>query len=114
MNERMDASFGVHMDEFVLVWASATSMLMRDLTLGGAKSFGSAHVLHMMLNEYLLLVLETQKLHVFEEELTNDMWKCYKYRNLGTQKVFSIYVFPRSAKLICYSYEHRLCSGRDT
>ncbi|XP_064601308.1 DNA-binding protein RFX6-like [Liolophura sinensis] len=55
--------------EFLLQWAVYNSFIMRDLTLLSASSFGSFHLIHMMLDEYVFLVMETQLHQLKEAEL---------------------------------------------
>ncbi|XP_063956699.1 transcription factor RFX4-like [Lytechinus pictus] len=40
--------------KFLLTWSTFTSKVIRDLTIGSAPSFGSFHILHLMLEQYLL------------------------------------------------------------
>ncbi|XP_071505092.1 transcription factor RFX4-like [Diadema antillarum] len=40
--------------KFLLTWSIMSTKVMRDLTLNSAPSFGSFHVLHLVLEEYLL------------------------------------------------------------
>ncbi|KAK7476909.1 hypothetical protein BaRGS_00031848, partial [Batillaria attramentaria] len=47
--------------DFLLQWAMFGALLMKELTLHNAASFGSFHLMHVMLNEYVFLVLETQR-----------------------------------------------------
>ncbi|XP_025085503.1 DNA-binding protein RFX6-like [Pomacea canaliculata] len=47
--------------DFLLQWAMFGSLLMKELTLHNAISFGAFHLLHVMLDEYVFLVLETQR-----------------------------------------------------
>ncbi|XP_050410902.1 DNA-binding protein RFX6 [Patella vulgata] len=51
---------------------------MRDLTLHSASSFGSFHLLHMMLDEYTFLVLETQNELIREHTLQTNLQKHMK------------------------------------
>ncbi|XP_078698214.1 DNA-binding protein RFX6-like [Branchiostoma floridae x Branchiostoma belcheri] len=59
--------------DFLLQWAFTTSKIMRDLTLMSAPSFGSFHLLHMMLDEYVYLVVETQQANTMEVDLLNNL-----------------------------------------
>ncbi|KAL3842713.1 hypothetical protein ACJMK2_020701 [Sinanodonta woodiana] len=61
--------------EFLLHWAAFGSLLLRDLTLHNAKSFGSFHLIHMMFDEYVFLVMETQQEQELEKELQQTLQK---------------------------------------
>eukprot|EP00057_Strongylocentrotus_purpuratus_P018571 XP_011673045.1 PREDICTED: transcription factor RFX4-like [Strongylocentrotus purpuratus] len=40
--------------KFLLTWSTFTSKVIRDLTIGSAPSFGSFHILQLMLEQYIL------------------------------------------------------------
>ncbi|XP_041366889.1 DNA-binding protein RFX6-like [Gigantopelta aegis] len=63
---------------FLLQWALFGSLLMRDLTLNSASSFGSFHLVHMMLDEYVFLVFETQQDQEREDRLQKDVQRHMK------------------------------------
>ncbi|XP_033645716.1 DNA-binding protein RFX6-like, partial [Asterias rubens] len=56
---------------FMLKWTFFTSKIVRDLTLKSAVSFGSLHVVHMMLTEYTFLVIESQHDKQTHENMVN-------------------------------------------
>ncbi|XP_048242629.1 DNA-binding protein RFX6-like [Haliotis rufescens] len=64
--------------EFLLNWALIGSLVMRDLTLNSASSFGSFHLIHMMLDEYVFLVMETQNEMSRETQLQKSVQKHMK------------------------------------
>ncbi|KAK6189745.1 hypothetical protein SNE40_001742 [Patella caerulea] len=64
--------------DFLLQWSLIGSLIMRDLTLHSASSFGSFHLLHMMLDEYTFLVLETQNELIREHTLQTNLQKHMK------------------------------------
>ncbi|XP_072163038.1 DNA-binding protein RFX6-like [Diadema setosum] len=45
---------------FLMSWSFVTGRLMAELTLRSVKSFGHFHLIHLMLQEYALLAIETQ------------------------------------------------------
>ncbi|XP_070566818.1 DNA-binding protein RFX6-like isoform X2 [Ptychodera flava] len=64
--------------DFLLTWSFFTSRVMRDLTLHSAASFGSFHLIHMMFDEYVFLVMETQQNQLDEADLQKNIQKHMK------------------------------------
>ncbi|XP_013406929.1 DNA-binding protein RFX6 [Lingula anatina] len=64
--------------EFLLLWSLFGSLIVRDLTLHSAASFGPFHLLHIMFDEYVFLVMETQQAQVREMELQQAVRKSMK------------------------------------
>ncbi|KAK3102356.1 hypothetical protein FSP39_010766, partial [Pinctada imbricata] len=71
-------SFKEKASRFLLQWETFCSLFMRDLTLQGATSFGSFHLLRIMCDEYIFLVLETQQDHQKEQILQKNVQKYMK------------------------------------
>lgn len=59
-------SFKKRASAFLLNWSFFGARVMHNLTLNNAKAFGSFHLIRMLLDEYVLLAVETQ-LHVEKE-----------------------------------------------
>ncbi|KAM8846114.1 LOW QUALITY PROTEIN: DNA-binding protein RFX6 [Synchiropus picturatus] len=57
--------------DFLLRWSFFGARVMHSLTLNNASSFGSFHLIRMLLDEYILLALETQFNNHKEQELQN-------------------------------------------
>nr|XP_006821615.1 PREDICTED: DNA-binding protein RFX6-like [Saccoglossus kowalevskii] len=64
--------------QFLLHWSFFTSRVMRDLTLRSAPSFGSFHLIHMMFDEYVFLVMETQQNQFDETSMQKNVKKYMK------------------------------------
>uniref|UniRef100_A0A2K6N2B9 DNA-binding protein RFX6 n=1 Tax=Rhinopithecus bieti TaxID=61621 RepID=A0A2K6N2B9_RHIBE len=57
--------------DFLLKWSFFGARVMHNLTLNNASSFGSFHLIRMLLDEYILLAMETQFNNDKEQELQN-------------------------------------------
>ncbi|CAL8315956.1 unnamed protein product [Lota lota] len=57
--------------DFLLRWSFLGARVMHSLTLNNACSFGSFHLIRMLLDEYILLALETQFNNDKEQDLQN-------------------------------------------
>ncbi|XP_076874011.1 DNA-binding protein RFX6 [Brachyhypopomus gauderio] len=57
--------------DFLLKWSFFGARVMHNLTLNNATSFGSFHLIRMLLDEYILLAIETQFSNDKEQELQN-------------------------------------------
>uniref|UniRef100_A0A3B4B7Y4 DNA-binding protein RFX6 n=1 Tax=Periophthalmus magnuspinnatus TaxID=409849 RepID=A0A3B4B7Y4_9GOBI len=64
--------------DFLLRWSFFGARVMHNLTLNNASSFGSFHLIRMLLDEYILLALETQFNNDHEQELRNLLDKYMK------------------------------------
>ncbi|XP_070595678.1 DNA-binding protein RFX6 [Erythrolamprus reginae] len=70
--------------DFLLKWSFFGARVMHNLTLNNASSFGSFHLIRMLLDEYILLAMETQFHNDKEQELQNLLDKYMK--NLDASK----------------------------
>ncbi|XP_040920611.1 DNA-binding protein RFX6 [Toxotes jaculatrix] len=70
--------------DFLLRWSFFGARVMHNLTLNNASSFGSFHLIRMLLDEYILLALETQFNNDKEQDLRNLLDKYMK--NAGASK----------------------------
>ncbi|KAJ8298950.1 hypothetical protein KUTeg_023010 [Tegillarca granosa] len=78
-------SFKKRASEFLLKWSFFGARVMHNLTLNNASCFGSFHLIRMLLDEYVLLAVESQ-LHVEKEtEITNLLEKHMKPDESGTR-----------------------------
>ncbi|XP_061100047.1 DNA-binding protein RFX6 [Conger conger] len=57
--------------DFLLKWSFFGARVMHNLTLNNATSFGSFHLIRMLLDEYILLAIETQFNNDKEQDLQN-------------------------------------------
>uniref|UniRef100_A0A673Y213 DNA-binding protein RFX6 n=1 Tax=Salmo trutta TaxID=8032 RepID=A0A673Y213_SALTR len=57
--------------DFLLKWSFFGARVMHNLTLNNATSFGSFHLIRMLLDEYILLAIETQFNNNKEQDLQN-------------------------------------------
>ncbi|XP_017311664.1 DNA-binding protein RFX6 [Ictalurus punctatus] len=57
--------------DFLLKWSFFGARVMHSLTLNNAMSFGSFHLVRMLLDEYILLAIETQFNNDKEQDLQN-------------------------------------------
>uniref|UniRef100_A0A2K6GGK4 DNA-binding protein RFX6 n=1 Tax=Propithecus coquereli TaxID=379532 RepID=A0A2K6GGK4_PROCO len=64
--------------DFLLKWSFFGARVMHNLTLNNASSFGSFHLIRMLLDEYILLAMETQFNNDKEQELQNLLDKYMK------------------------------------
>ncbi|XP_063775403.1 DNA-binding protein RFX6 [Pseudophryne corroboree] len=64
--------------DFLLKWSFFGARVMHTLTLNNASSFGSFHLIRMLLDEYILLAVETQFNNDKEQELQNLLDKYMK------------------------------------
>ncbi|XP_044147680.1 DNA-binding protein RFX6 [Bufo gargarizans] len=64
--------------DFLLKWSFFGARVMHNLTLNNAASFGSFHLIRMLLDEYILLAVETQFNNDKEQELQNLLDKYMK------------------------------------
>ncbi|KAJ1152291.1 hypothetical protein NDU88_005067 [Pleurodeles waltl] len=64
--------------DFLLKWSFFGARVMHNLTLNNASSFGSFHLVRMLLDEYILLAMETQFNNDKEQELQNLLEKYMK------------------------------------
>ncbi|XP_069829781.1 DNA-binding protein RFX6 [Dendropsophus ebraccatus] len=64
--------------DFLLKWSFFGARVMHNLTLNNAASFGSFHLIRMLLDEYILLAVETQFNNDKEHELQNLLDKYMK------------------------------------
>ncbi|XP_015356088.1 DNA-binding protein RFX6 [Marmota marmota marmota] len=64
--------------DFLLKWSFLGARVMHNLTLNNASSFGSFHLIRMLLDEYILLAMETQFNNDKEQELQNLLDKYMK------------------------------------
>uniref|UniRef100_A0A8D0C292 DNA-binding protein RFX6 n=1 Tax=Salvator merianae TaxID=96440 RepID=A0A8D0C292_SALMN len=70
--------------DFLLKWSFFGARVMHTLTLNNASSFGSFHLIRMLLDEYILLAMETQFNNDKEQELQSLLDKYMK--NLDASK----------------------------
>ncbi|XP_046878132.1 DNA-binding protein RFX6 [Hypomesus transpacificus] len=61
--------------DFLLKWSFFGARVMHNLTLNNASSFGSFHLIRMLLDEYILLAIETQFNNDKEQDLQNLLEK---------------------------------------
>uniref|UniRef100_A0A8C2HAG9 DNA-binding protein RFX6 n=1 Tax=Cyprinus carpio TaxID=7962 RepID=A0A8C2HAG9_CYPCA len=61
--------------DFLLKWSFFGARVMHNLTLNNAASFGSFHLIRMLLDEYILLAIETQFNNDREQDLQNLLEK---------------------------------------
>ncbi|KAM4692925.1 DNA-binding protein RFX6 [Discoglossus pictus] len=64
--------------DFLLKWSFFGARVMHNLTLNNASSFGSFHLIRMLLDEYILLAVETQFNNDKEQDLQNLLDKYMK------------------------------------
>uniref|UniRef100_A0A3Q3B1V8 Regulatory factor X, 6 n=1 Tax=Kryptolebias marmoratus TaxID=37003 RepID=A0A3Q3B1V8_KRYMA len=64
--------------DFLLRWSFFGARVMHNLTLNNASSFGSFHLIRMLLDEYILLALETQFNNDKEQDLQDLLDKYMK------------------------------------
>ncbi|XP_062857551.1 DNA-binding protein RFX6 [Trichomycterus rosablanca] len=64
--------------DFLLKWSFFGARVMHSLTLNNATSFGSFHLIRMLLDEYILLAIETQFNNDKEQDLQNLLDKYMK------------------------------------
>ncbi|XP_072512645.1 DNA-binding protein RFX6 [Salminus brasiliensis] len=84
--------------DFLLKWSFFGARVMHNLTLNNATSFGSFHLIRMLLDEYILLAIETQFNNDKEQDLQNLL---HKYmRNADASKAtFTFTASPSSCFL---------------
>ncbi|XP_013406987.1 DNA-binding protein RFX6 [Lingula anatina] len=78
-------SFKKRAQEFLLKWSFFGARVMHNLTLNNAQSFGSFHLIRMLLDEYVLLAVESQLHNEKEQELQQLMEKHIKTDETGNR-----------------------------
>ncbi|XP_076471939.1 DNA-binding protein RFX6-like isoform X3 [Babylonia areolata] len=71
--------------EYLLKWSFFGARVMHNLTLNNARSFSSVHVIRMLLDEYVLLAVESQIYNEYEQELQALLEKHTRADNMGTK-----------------------------
>uniref|UniRef100_A0A8K9Y7R8 DNA-binding protein RFX6 n=1 Tax=Oncorhynchus mykiss TaxID=8022 RepID=A0A8K9Y7R8_ONCMY len=74
--------------DFLLKWSFFGARVMHNLTLNNATSFGSFHLIRMLLDEYILLAIETQFNNDKEQDLQNILDK-YMRNADGSKAAFT-------------------------
>jgi len=54
--------YSIYSQQFLLKWSYYSTMIVRDLTIRNASSFGSFHLLRTLFDEYVLYLIETKKM----------------------------------------------------
>nr|ACX47362.1 RFX6 [Mus musculus] len=78
MSKQNGRSLKKRAQDFLLKWSFFGARVMHNLTLNNASSFGSFHLIRMLLDEYILLAMETQFNNDKEQELQNLLDKYMK------------------------------------
>ncbi|XP_041367036.1 DNA-binding protein RFX6-like [Gigantopelta aegis] len=78
-------SFKKRAQEFLLKWSFFGARVMHNLTLNNAQSFGSFHLIRMLLDEYVLLAVESQLHNEKEMELQSLLDKHMKPDDTGSK-----------------------------
>nr|XP_006256506.2 DNA-binding protein RFX6 isoform X1 [Rattus norvegicus] len=78
MSKQNGRSLKKRAQDFLLKWSFFGARVMHNLTLNNASSFGSLHLIRMLLDEYILLAMETQFNNDKEQELQNLLDKYMK------------------------------------
>ncbi|XP_052020262.1 DNA-binding protein RFX6 [Apodemus sylvaticus] len=78
MSKQNGRSLKKRAQDFLLKWSFFGARVMHNLTLNNASSFGSFHLIRMLLDEYILLAMETQFNNDKEQELQNLLDKHMK------------------------------------
>eukprot|EP01134_Creolimax_fragrantissima_P004300 CFRG4300T1 len=58
LGDPSDGSYYKRCRQFLTTWSFMSSLFVRDLTLRSAKSFGSFHLMRLLLDEYLIFLIE--------------------------------------------------------
>ncbi|KAL8573109.1 hypothetical protein ACOMHN_027369 [Nucella lapillus] len=97
--------------EYLLKWSFFGARIMHNLTLNNAPSFSSVHVIRMLLDEYILLALESQLHNETEQELQTLLEKHTKPDNMGTKPTLQ-----QTASTTCFvaSSQNRAPSRSDS
>ncbi|XP_051880863.1 DNA-binding protein RFX6 [Pristis pectinata] len=93
--------------DFLLRWSFFGARVMHNLTLNNASSFGSFHLIRMLLDEYILLAMETQFNNDKEQELQNLLDKYMK--NAESSK--TTFTAPPSSCFLASRSKHALLSN---
>ncbi|XP_025086183.1 DNA-binding protein RFX6-like isoform X1 [Pomacea canaliculata] len=78
-------SFKKRAQEYLLKWSFFGARVMHNLTLNNAQSFGSFHLIRMLLDEYVLLAVESQLHSEKEQELQAVLEKHMKPDDTGSK-----------------------------
>ncbi|XP_062926377.1 DNA-binding protein RFX6 isoform X1 [Mobula hypostoma] len=93
--------------DFLLRWSFFGARVMHNLTLNNASSFASFHLIRMLLDEYILLAMETQFNNDKEQELQNLLDKYMK--NAESSK--TTFTAPPSSCFLASRSKHALLSN---
>ncbi|KAK7099364.1 hypothetical protein V1264_003512 [Littorina saxatilis] len=78
-------SFKKRAQEYLLKWSFFGARVMHNLTLNNATSFGSFHLIRMLLDEYVLLAVESQLHSEKEQELQALLEKHTQADDMGAK-----------------------------
>ncbi|KAK6190328.1 hypothetical protein SNE40_002223 [Patella caerulea] len=78
-------SFKKRAQEYLLKWSFFGARVMHNLTLNNATGFGSFHLVRMLLDEYVLLAIESQLHNEKEQELQSLLDKHMKPDDTGSK-----------------------------
>lgn len=70
------ASFPAAARQFLLKWSFYSSMVIRDLTLRSAGSFGSFHLIRLLYDEYMFYIIEHKVAEATETTPIAVIGKC--------------------------------------
>lgn len=73
-----ERNFKARAQEFLLQWSFTGGRLTHNLTLNNCTSFGSFHLLRMLMDEYMLLAIETKLNEDYENNIQENLDKCLK------------------------------------
>ncbi|XP_032877941.1 DNA-binding protein RFX6 [Amblyraja radiata] len=93
--------------DFLLRWSFFGARVMHNLTLNNASSFGSFHLIRMLLDEYILLAMETQFNNDKEQELQNLLDKYMKNSDVSK----TTFTAPPSSCFLASRSKHALLSN---
>ena len=68
-----ESNFKARAQDFLLQWSFTGGRLMHNLTLNNCTSFGSFHLLRMLMDEYMLLAVETKLNEDYENKIQENL-----------------------------------------
>ncbi|XP_031414229.1 transcription factor RFX3 isoform X2 [Clupea harengus] len=87
------ASFPKAARQFLLKWSFYSSMVIRDLTLRSAASFGSFHLIRLLYDEYMFYLVEHRVAQATGETPIGVMGECDQLNSMSPN-IDKVHVFP--------------------
>lgn len=92
---RNKTSFPSAARQFLLKWSFYSSMVIRDLTLRSAASFGSFHLIRLLYDEYMFYIIEHKVAEATDTTPIAVMGKCDRIVSILNFIYFKCAIYPK-------------------